>query len=1468
MTNKKVTNTYMSDTELSSSSKSQPLRIAAPVVVAVALVAGFTPIFSSAPVSGSLSSSALLASATTFNVSTAAQLTSALSTAPAGTASSPTVISLAQGTYTGQFTVDQPYTELIGATGNAADVVITDNVTAAAGGSDKGSSTVINTASDTTFENLTIANTNTADAGANPPAGSQDVALYTSGDRQVYDNVSVLGYQDTLYLNTASSTGTDRSYFYNSYIQGAVDFIFGTGTAVFAYSTIDALDRVGGTVMAPNTYSGNARGYLFDHDRFISSTPTGGFNLGRAWPSSGQALGQATVENSTIDGGYSSTPWIDWTAGTAWQGTSRFYTANNSGPGAPSAANGNSTITDAAATPPVTQASWLAGTDGWNPLITPTAALPSAPTRLTSASTSQTSVTLTWSRGTDSTVVGYNIYRVSGGTPPTSLSGLSPLNSTPVTSNTYLNSGLSPNSTYSYVVVSVNAAGTPSALTATSSVTTSTPAPNITVSTTAELTSALAAVATNTAPYVIAIAPGTYTGPFTLAGNNVTLTSTVSTPSSVILTAASSAAGTATLTVSGTGDTVEGISVTQTGSDLGQGTPATHATGTQDTFDNDVITGGTRAVWADSSYFATQSQQLYENTTITGANDLVLGRASAVFDNVTFDVTSSSGVVLVPSTATTLPGFLVTYSTVVTPTGVSNVELGTPYIAYPNSYTPISVGKAFVENSVLGAGINVGTPWGAGYNSNTNSNTATFATGNYGEYSNTGAGAAITVAANRPQLTAATLPSTVIGTGWYSLPAPPAASAPAAPALTASSGPSSVSLSWSDSSASSVTGYDVYSVTSSTAKALVGTTNSTQFNVSGLTAGTSYTFEVIALVGAVASSPSNTVSATPTAGVAPNITVSTAAGLTAALAGAAGTTSAPYVIAIAPGTYTGPFALAGNNVTLTSTVSTSSSVILNSTTLNSQTLSVSGTGDTVEGITMTQTAASGNNTAAYTTGTQDTFSNDVISGATRAVWADSSYFATQSQQLYENTTITGANDLALGRASAVFDNVTFDVTSSSGVVLVPSTATSFPGFLITDSTIAPATSVTNVDLGVPYIAYPNTYTPNSVGKAFVENSVLNAGINTTSPWGAGYNSNTSTNSALFTTGNYGEFDNTGAGAATAASANRPQLTAATLPSTVIGTGWYSLPAPPAVLAPGISGVVTDAQTGAPLAGICAYLYSSAGVRTSDPGTCTTANGSYTMPVATPGTYSLYFSDPAGIFTTASIAATVGSQGLTAINERLMPVVPQGVSGRVTDAQTGAPIAGVCVYLYTIAGVRTADTGFCTDTNGYYTESVATPGTYDVAFFDPSGLHITQWSGGAALQTGATAVTIAANTDTVGVNAPMAPAVTMGIMGSVTNAATGAPLPGVCVYLYTLAGTRTSDQGTCTSPNNGNYLMNVASPGTYKVAFTDPSGGPLASNGNYYATQWFGGAATEAAATTVTVTSGKATENISVAMAGA
>jgi hypothetical protein len=301
----------------------------------------------------------------------------------------------------------------------------------------------------------------------------------------------------------------------------------------------------------------------------------------------------------------------------------------------------------------------------------------------------------------------------------------------------------------------------------------------------------------------------------------------------------------------------------------------------------------------------------------------------------------------------------------------------------------------------------------------------------------------------------------------------------------------------------------------------------------------------------------------------------------------------------------------------------------------------------------------------------------------------------------------------------------------------------------------------------------------------------------------------------------------------------------------------------------VSGTVTDAQTKTPLAGVCAYLYTTGGTRTTDPGVCSDANGNYVMPVTAPGSYNVAFFDTSGIFVTADKPVTLtDGTTVTGIDAALVPVVPQGVSGQVIDSETGAPVGGVCVYLYkaTPANTRTGDVGFCTDANGYYTMQVATPGSYDVAFYDPTGLHDTVWAGGSALQSGATAVTVTANQDTTGVNVQMIPAVTTGIMGTVTDATTGQGLADICIYLYTTAGVRTSDNGTCTN-SGGNYLMPIAAPGTYDVAFTDPAGGPL-TGGNYYATQWSGGSATQTGAVAVTITTGKATENVDAAMTGA
>ena len=61
--------------------------------------------------------------------------------------------------------------------------------------------------------NITFQNTAGRHAG-------QAVALYVSGDRAVFKQIRVLGYQDTLY-----ATGTGRQYYENCYIEGTVDFI-------------------------------------------------------------------------------------------------------------------------------------------------------------------------------------------------------------------------------------------------------------------------------------------------------------------------------------------------------------------------------------------------------------------------------------------------------------------------------------------------------------------------------------------------------------------------------------------------------------------------------------------------------------------------------------------------------------------------------------------------------------------------------------------------------------------------------------------------------------------------------------------------------------------------------------------------------------------------------------------------------------------------------------------------------------------------------------------------------------------------------------------------------------------------------------------------------------------------------------------------------------------------------------------
>src|SRR6478672_3655166 len=104
---------------------------------------------------------------------------------------------------------------------------------------------------DFSAESITFQNT----AG---PVG-QAVAVFVAGDRARFRNCRFLGFQDTLYTYGRDS----RQYYNHCYIEGTVDFIFGSSTAVFDSCTI--YGKRSGYYTAASTPEGKKFGYVFLH---------------------------------------------------------------------------------------------------------------------------------------------------------------------------------------------------------------------------------------------------------------------------------------------------------------------------------------------------------------------------------------------------------------------------------------------------------------------------------------------------------------------------------------------------------------------------------------------------------------------------------------------------------------------------------------------------------------------------------------------------------------------------------------------------------------------------------------------------------------------------------------------------------------------------------------------------------------------------------------------------------------------------------------------------------------------------------------------------------------------------------------------------------------------------------------------------------------------------------------------------
>ena len=167
---------------------------------------------------------------------------------------------------------------------------------------------------DITFKNITIEN--------NAPKLGQAVTLHTEGDRLVFVNCRLLGNQDTVY----TGVGGTRIYFYQCYIEGTTDFIFGPSTAWFEQCLIHS--KADSYVTAASTPRGVEYGYVFNACRLTADEGVTKVYLGRPW----RPYAHTLFMNCEMGGHIVPAGWHNW--GNADNETTvRYQEYNNTGDG-------------------------------------------------------------------------------------------------------------------------------------------------------------------------------------------------------------------------------------------------------------------------------------------------------------------------------------------------------------------------------------------------------------------------------------------------------------------------------------------------------------------------------------------------------------------------------------------------------------------------------------------------------------------------------------------------------------------------------------------------------------------------------------------------------------------------------------------------------------------------------------------------------------------------------------------------------------------------------------------------------------------------------------------------------------------------------------------------------------------------------------------------------------------------------
>jgi pectinesterase len=170
--------------------------------------------------------------------------------------------------------------------------------------------------------NLSIENTHNKDRGDSANQSQAVALMLDDADEAHFDNIRVIGFQDTLYLAASSPEKPARAFFNRSYIEGDMDFIFGEATAYFRDSEIRSLgDRAVSYALAPSTHVKSPYGFVFDGCRFTHdgspNARAGLFKLARQWNRSPEHVGKVAILNSSIGAHIDPVrPWADWSIGT------------------------------------------------------------------------------------------------------------------------------------------------------------------------------------------------------------------------------------------------------------------------------------------------------------------------------------------------------------------------------------------------------------------------------------------------------------------------------------------------------------------------------------------------------------------------------------------------------------------------------------------------------------------------------------------------------------------------------------------------------------------------------------------------------------------------------------------------------------------------------------------------------------------------------------------------------------------------------------------------------------------------------------------------------------------------------------------------------------------------------------------------------------------------------------------------